>query len=72
MGALVAMRAEAADAVVSAIALTVLFSVVAHGVAARPFSRWYGARVTKVREDSPELAAVPALGARPRSSTLEA
>jgi NhaP-type Na+/H+ or K+/H+ antiporter len=61
-----------ADAVVSAIALTVLFSVVAHGVAARPFSRWYGARVTKVREDSPELAAVPALGARPRSSTLEA
>jgi len=54
------------NVVVAAIALTVLVSVVAHGITARPFSRWYGAHVTALGDDVPERSAVPALAGRPR------
>lgn len=63
------MAGPDAQAVVSAIALTVLASVVAHGVTARPFSRWYGARVTMLADTVSERSVVPMLDARPRMSS---
>jgi NhaP-type Na+/H+ or K+/H+ antiporter len=54
------------DAVVAAITLTVLVSIVAHGVTARPLSRWYGRRVARLAREVPEHSPVPTLPPRPR------
>ena len=53
-----------AQTVLSAIALTVLVSVVAHGLTAQPLSRRFGDRVAAFPETAPERAAVPSLGGR--------
>jgi NhaP-type Na+/H+ or K+/H+ antiporter len=58
-----------ADTVISAVTLTVLVSVVAHGVSARPLSRWFGRHVTTLAAGVPERSAVPALAPRPRVGT---
>jgi NhaP-type Na+/H+ or K+/H+ antiporter len=55
--------------VAAAVTLTVLASVLAHGVTARPFSRRYGARVDALGEEVPERATVPRLDGRPRLAT---
>jgi NhaP-type Na+/H+ or K+/H+ antiporter len=54
------------NVVVSAVTLTVLVSVVAHGVTARPLSRRYGERVAVLPDGAPERSDVPALRTRPR------
>jgi NhaP-type Na+/H+ or K+/H+ antiporter len=56
-----------ADVVLATITLTVVLSVLLHGVSARPLSRRYGAYMAAVRGARPELATVPALASRPRS-----
>lgn len=64
------LSGETADVVISTITLTVLVSVVAHGVSARPLSRRFGARVEAFAADAPERSPVPLLDARPRVSTV--
>jgi NhaP-type Na+/H+ or K+/H+ antiporter len=61
-----ALGGSEAHAVVSAVALTVLLSVVAHGITARPFSRRYGRRVADVDPSAADHSAVPTLPTRPR------
>jgi sodium/hydrogen antiporter len=53
-----------ADAVLTTITLTVLLSVVAHGLTARPLSRRYGAHVASLAPTTPERATVPTLQGR--------
>jgi NhaP-type Na+/H+ or K+/H+ antiporter len=60
-----ALTGEDARLALSVISLTVLTSVVAHGLSARPFARAYGAHVAHLTKDRPEHMAVPALAARP-------
>jgi NhaP-type Na+/H+ or K+/H+ antiporter len=65
-----ALSGAEGEAVVAAVTLTVLLSVIAHGVTARPWSRWYGGRVRMLGRDVPERADVPGLEARPRVSAV--
>lgn len=60
------LAGSTAKVVVSTVTLTVLVSVVAHGITARPFSRWYGARVDAMDASAPERSSVPTLTGRPR------
>ena len=60
-----ALTGKDAELALSVISLTVLASVVAHGLSARPFARAYGAHVSHLAEDSPEHADVPHFAARP-------
>jgi NhaP-type Na+/H+ or K+/H+ antiporter len=54
--------------VLAAITLTVLVSVVAHGLSAAPWSRRYGERVATLPDDAPEREEVPGLVTRPRTA----
>ena len=56
-----------ADVVIAAITLTVLLSVVAHGLTAAPLSRRYGVYVAALEETTPEQVPVPTLGGRPQT-----
>jgi sodium/hydrogen antiporter len=58
------------DVIVAAITLTVLTSVLAHGVTARPWSRRYGSRVAALGEEVPERTTVPHLHSRPRAARI--
>jgi NhaP-type Na+/H+ or K+/H+ antiporter len=57
------------DVVLATVTLTVLVSVVAHGVSASPLSRRYGARLAETSGARPEHGAVPALASRSRSAS---
>jgi NhaP-type Na+/H+ or K+/H+ antiporter len=61
------MTGPDAKAVLAAITLTVLVSVVAHGLTAAPLSRRYGERVAALPEDAPERQDVPTLASRPQT-----
>ncbi len=52
------------DTVLLVAAVTVLFSVVAHGASAAPLARAYGRASDRMREDEPEMEAVPELPTR--------
>lgn len=60
-----ALTGKDAELALSVISLTVLTSVVAHGLSARPFARAYGAHVGRLAQDSPEHHEVPDLASRP-------
>lgn len=60
-----ALTGKDAELALSVISLTVLTSVVAHGLSARPFARVYGQHVARLAKDSPEHRDVPSLAARP-------
>ena len=61
-----ALTGKDAELALSVISLTVLTSVVAHGLSARPFARAYGAHVARrLAHDSPEHDEVPHLASRP-------
>src|SRR5262249_59639886 len=53
------------DIVLATVTLTVLLSLVAHGVSAAPLARRYGARVAETSTDRPEHGAVTSLASRP-------
>ena len=59
-----ALEGPDAQTVLSAIALTVLVSVVAHGLTAQPLSRRFGSRVAAFPATAPERGAVASLGGR--------
>jgi NhaP-type Na+/H+ or K+/H+ antiporter len=61
------LHPSTADVVLPAVAVTVLLSVVAHGVTASPLSRRYGARIAALARNAAEHAPVPPLAARPRA-----
>jgi NhaP-type Na+/H+ or K+/H+ antiporter len=56
------------DVVLATVTLTVLFSLVAHGLSASPLSRRYGARLAATSGARPEHDAVAALASRSRSA----
>jgi NhaP-type Na+/H+ or K+/H+ antiporter len=56
------------DVVLTTVTLTVLLSVVAHGVSASPLSRRYGARLADTSSNRPEHGAVTALASRSRGA----
>jgi NhaP-type Na+/H+ or K+/H+ antiporter len=58
-----------AEGVLAAVAVTVLLSVVAHGVTARPLSRRYGNRIAALAGTTSERAHVPSLAPRPLTSS---
>jgi NhaP-type Na+/H+ or K+/H+ antiporter len=60
-----ALTGKDADLALSVISLTVVASVVAHGLSARPFARVYGQHVARLALDAPEHHEVPHLPARP-------
>ena len=60
-----ALTGDDARLALSVISLTVLTSIVAHGLSARPFARAYGAHVARFTKDRPEHLVVPVLAARP-------
>jgi len=65
-----ALTGKDAELALSVISLTVLASVVAHGLSASPFARVYGQHVTrKLTKDSPEHDEVPDLASRPLPGT---
>jgi NhaP-type Na+/H+ or K+/H+ antiporter len=55
----------------AAMTVTVLASVLAHGLTARPLSRGYGRRMERLAHDAPELAEVPDLPTRGHSQELD-
>jgi len=57
-----------ADVVIAAITLTVLLSVVAHGLTAAPLSRRYGEYVAASEQNTPEQVPVPTLGGRAQAA----
>jgi NhaP-type Na+/H+ or K+/H+ antiporter len=59
-----ALEGSTADTVMAAVTLTVLVSVVAHGVTARPLSRAFGREVATLPDDAPERCDVPQLPMR--------
>jgi NhaP-type Na+/H+ or K+/H+ antiporter len=61
------MEGSDAKLVLAAITLTVLVSVVAHGLSAAPLSRLYGEHVATLPDDAPERQDVPTLAARPQT-----
>jgi sodium/hydrogen antiporter len=58
------LRGADAKVVLGAITLTVLVSVVAHGLSAAPLSRRYGEHVAALPEDAPERQDAPTLASR--------
>ncbi|MFN8026121.1 MAG: cation:proton antiporter [Acidimicrobiia bacterium] len=60
-----ALTGKDAELALSVISLTVLASVVAHGLSARPFARVYGEHVGRLAHDRPEHREVPELRSRP-------
>jgi NhaP-type Na+/H+ or K+/H+ antiporter len=62
-----ALRGHDGDIVLATVTLTVLLSVVAHGMSASPLSRRYGARLAQASSARPEHGAVTALASRSRS-----
>jgi NhaP-type Na+/H+ or K+/H+ antiporter len=60
-----ALTGKDAELALSVISLTVVASVVAHGLSARPFARVYGEHVDRLTRDAPEHHEVPHLPARP-------
>jgi NhaP-type Na+/H+ or K+/H+ antiporter len=64
-----ALTGKDADLALSVISLTVVASVVAHGITARPFARAYGQHVARLAPDAPEHHEVPHLPARPLPGT---
>jgi NhaP-type Na+/H+ or K+/H+ antiporter len=60
-----ALTGKDASLALSVISLTVVSSVVAHGLSARPFARAYGEHVDRLTRDAPEHHEVPHLPARP-------
>jgi sodium/hydrogen antiporter len=54
-----------AQAVLGPVAVVVLVSVVAHGVSARPLSRWYAARMSALHPSVPEAGETVELRTRP-------
>jgi hypothetical protein len=61
------MEGSDAKPVLAAITLTVLVSVVAHGLSAAPLSKRYGEGVDALPEDAPERQDVPTLASRPQT-----
>ena len=61
------LHGSEAKSVLAAVALTVLLSVVAHGITASPFARRYGDHIAALARSAAERAPVPALAPRPRS-----
>ena len=61
------LHGSEAKSVLAAVALTVLLSVVAHGLTASPFARRYGDHIAALARTAEERAAVPELAPRPRS-----
>jgi sodium/hydrogen antiporter len=59
-----ALHGSEADEVLAAITLTVLLSVIAHGLSAAPLARRYGEYVAALAKNTPELEAVPGLATR--------
>jgi NhaP-type Na+/H+ or K+/H+ antiporter len=59
------LKGSEANAVLAAVTLTVLLSVVAHGFTAAPLARRYGEHVAALAASTPELEAVPGLATRP-------
>jgi sodium/hydrogen antiporter len=55
--------------VLAAVTMTVLFSVVAHGVTAGPFGRRYGRRAERLHDQRPEHGRAEALRSRPTTPT---
>ena len=64
-----ALGPQDGEVVLAAVALTVLLSVVAHGISAAPLARRYGARVADTDRSRPEHVAVRALATRSRLTT---
>ncbi len=62
------LQGSEATAVLAAVTLTVLVSVVAHGLTAAPLALRYGARMAARREDTPEREGAPEIGVRPRTT----
>jgi NhaP-type Na+/H+ or K+/H+ antiporter len=56
------------DIVLAAVTLTVLASIVAHGVTARPFVRAYGRHTETMDADAAEMEEVPEIRTRGRLS----
>jgi NhaP-type Na+/H+ or K+/H+ antiporter len=68
-----ALEGSDAHAVLTTVTLTVLASVIAHGVTARPLSRRYGERIAALAGDATtEHTAVPPLTARPLTRSARA
>jgi NhaP-type Na+/H+ or K+/H+ antiporter len=63
-----ALGGHDADVVLTTITLTVLLSVIAHGVSAAPLSRWYGKHQADLDRSRPEHREVPALASRSRAN----
>jgi hypothetical protein len=61
------MEGSDAKPVLAAITLTVLVSVVAHGLSAAPLSRRYGEHVATLPDNAPERQDVPTLASRPQT-----
>jgi len=64
-----ALTGKDAQLALSVISLTVLASVVAHGLSASPLARRYGAHMARLAQDSPEHHDVPHLSPRPLPGT---
>ena len=60
-----ALTGKDAELALSVISLTVVASVVAHGLSASPLARRYGAHMARLAHDSPEHQEVPHLSPRP-------
>ncbi len=60
-----ALSGDAARLALSVISLTVVLSVLAHGMSARPFARVYGEHMARLGGERPEHAEVPHLASRP-------
>ncbi len=61
------LHGSEANGVLAAVTLTVLSSVVAHGLTASPLARRYGAHIAALARSAAERGPVPALASRPRS-----
>jgi sodium/hydrogen antiporter len=61
------LHGSEAKGVLAAVGLTVLASVVAHGLTASPLASRYGALIAALARGAAERAPVPALASRPRS-----
>jgi len=61
------LHGSEAKSVLAAVTLTVLLSVVAHGLTASPLASRYGDHINALARSAAERAPVPALAARPRS-----
>jgi hypothetical protein len=61
------LHGSEAKSVLAAVALTVLLSVVAHGLTASPLASRYGDHIAALARSAAERASVPVLAPRPRS-----